>query len=531
MSFGLITVSEASQWASNYLDRPVTSSNISYLIQYAKVKKFFDSDKKVCVDKQELKDYYDQNIMRKSSKWKSVLGDDLNWDLAFSNLKEAETTKHVHRLHPYKGKFIPQLVEYFLDQNLTPLKKEVFFKKGDAVLDPFMGSGTTLIQSRELGIHSIGIDISGFNCLISEAKLEDYDITELGKNSSLMMEKLLSFSRKSFDDSSDLKLKAKLAEFNAKYFPVIDFKMSIEKKLMDETEYGGQKLKQFLRENSDLIKDKYEKDFSVQEKDVSPFLSKWFSKRVRQELSYCISLLDGIKNEKVKNVLKIVISRTARSCRSTQHSNLATLREPQKEPYYCRKHKKLCMPVNSTYKFFQRYSVDTVKRIKEYSKLKKKRFSVVIQGDSRRMDVFREIKRRNKIFYDVLKERKIDGVFTSPPYVGQIDYHEQHAYAYELFGVKREDNFEIGPLFKGKGQKAREAYVKGVSEVLRNVSGFIKKQGNYFIVANDKFNIYPEIAERSGLEIVEEFKRPVLNRTERDTHPYSEVIFRMKSSK
>ena len=33
-------------------------------------------------------------------------------------IKEAETTKHVHRLHPYKGKFIPQLVEYFLDSRI-----------------------------------------------------------------------------------------------------------------------------------------------------------------------------------------------------------------------------------------------------------------------------------------------------------------------------------------------------------------------------------------------------------------------------
>ena len=28
-----------------------------------------------------------------------------------------------------------------------------------------------------------------------------------------------------------------------------------------------------------------------------------------------------------------------------------------------------------------------------------------------------------------------DGVFTSPPYPGLIDYHEQHRYAYELLGL------------------------------------------------------------------------------------------------
>jgi len=73
------------------------------------------------------------------------LGDDLNWALSFDNLKEADTTKHVHRLHPYKGKFIPQLVEYFLDGHTDDFKKEVYFKKSDVVLDPFCGSGTTLI--------------------------------------------------------------------------------------------------------------------------------------------------------------------------------------------------------------------------------------------------------------------------------------------------------------------------------------------------------------------------------------------------
>ena len=36
----------------------------------------------------------------------------LNWREA--DLPEAVRTKHVHRLHPYLGKFIPQLVEIFL---------------------------------------------------------------------------------------------------------------------------------------------------------------------------------------------------------------------------------------------------------------------------------------------------------------------------------------------------------------------------------------------------------------------------------
>ena len=36
----LLSIKEASKWASEYLKRNVTTSNISYLIQYGKVKKY-----------------------------------------------------------------------------------------------------------------------------------------------------------------------------------------------------------------------------------------------------------------------------------------------------------------------------------------------------------------------------------------------------------------------------------------------------------------------------------------------------------
>ena len=76
----------------------------------------------------------------------------LNW--REHDLPERERTKHVHRLHPYLGKFIPQLVEIFLRK---------YFNPGQTVLDPFSGSGTTLVQANELGVNAIGYDISAFN--------------------------------------------------------------------------------------------------------------------------------------------------------------------------------------------------------------------------------------------------------------------------------------------------------------------------------------------------------------------------------
>ena len=94
----------------------------------------------------------------------------LNLDWREQDLPERERTKHVHRLHSYLGKFIPQIVEIFL-RKFEP----------KVVYDPFFGCGTTFVEANTLGIESIGCDISAFNCLISKVKTDAYDVIKLKK--------------------------------------------------------------------------------------------------------------------------------------------------------------------------------------------------------------------------------------------------------------------------------------------------------------------------------------------------------------
>ena len=115
--------------------------------------------------------------------------------MSFSDYTESETTKHVHRLHPYKGKFIPQLVEYFLDDHTDEFKKEIFFQPNDILLDPFCGSGTTLVQANELRINAIGIDISAFNSLISNAKVDKYNVQDIYQTANQFTKNLYSFQQ------------------------------------------------------------------------------------------------------------------------------------------------------------------------------------------------------------------------------------------------------------------------------------------------------------------------------------------------
>ena len=70
---------------------------------------------------------------------------DISW--TEHDLPQKSRTKHVHGIHPYFGKFVPQLVEYFLHSDL---------KDAMLVCDPFAGSGTTIVESNVMGKDSIG---------------------------------------------------------------------------------------------------------------------------------------------------------------------------------------------------------------------------------------------------------------------------------------------------------------------------------------------------------------------------------------
>ncbi len=521
----LLTIKQASRWASEYLNKNVTTSNISYLVQYGRIKKIGDNGTTL-IERKELKKYYESFNGKREVNWREQLGDDLNWALSFDQFKEAETTKHVHRLHPYKGKFIPQLVEYFLDSHKDDFKKKVFFKAGDIILDPFCGSGTTLVQANESGMHAIGIDISSFNAMISNVKVDIYDFADIKKEADKISVALHRFIVNSDTVAFENRLLEELNKFNNKYFPVPEYKYRLRQGEINEWEYASKKEKEFLPVYENLVK---EYQIKLRQKKSETFLDKWFLQHVRTEIDFVYGMVDKIKNRNTRNILSVVLSRTIRSCRATTHADLATLLEPISTTYYCGKHGKMCKPLFSIYTWWERYSTDTLNRLKQFDKLRTDTSQFCLTGDSRTMDIFKELKNANAPFYRFAKNMKINGIFSSPPYVGLIDYHEQHAYAYDLFGFERKDNLEIGPLFKGKGREAKESYIKGISDVLNNCKKFLVDDYDVFLVANDRNNLYPTIAENAGMKIVNQYKRPVLNRTEKDKGAYSEIIFHLKS--
>jgi DNA modification methylase len=91
--------------------------------------------------------------------------DTLDWEL-----KDADTRYATHRYHPYSAKYIPQIPNYLITN---------FSEKNDLILDNFMGSGTTLVESKILGRNAIGVDINPLACLISKVKTTNLQSSEL----------------------------------------------------------------------------------------------------------------------------------------------------------------------------------------------------------------------------------------------------------------------------------------------------------------------------------------------------------------
>jgi DNA methylase len=352
---------------------------------------------------------------------------DLSW--SEKNLPERERTRHVHRLHPYLGKFIPQVVEVLLAR---------YVPRGGRVLDPFAGSGTTLVQGLESGYDVVGVDLAAFNCLLMEVKTRRYDL---------------------------FRLESEIREVARRVEPL-------------EGEAAA----------------------------VGGYLGRWFAPRALGELLAFRQLLGEYEHA---DVLRVVLARAARSARLTTHFDLDFPRAPRTDEYWCHKHKRLCRPVDRAEHFLRRYALDTLARIKAFSRVRARgREAVVVHGDAREVDL----------------AGRFDGLITSPPYPGLIDYHEQHRYAYELLGLEDLRAQELGSAEQGTSAAALAAYVEGISAALAHSKRKLRARAPVVVVVNDRRDLYPEILERANLSLEERLRRHVNRRTGRRAGEFFEDV-------
>ncbi len=86
------------------------------------------------------------------------------------NFHSEETKGHLHSLHPYPAKFIPQIPRRAI---------RLWTKPGDLVYDPFNGCGTSVLEASLAGRHAVGTDNNAVAILASVAKTAAYSNADL----------------------------------------------------------------------------------------------------------------------------------------------------------------------------------------------------------------------------------------------------------------------------------------------------------------------------------------------------------------
>jgi len=134
----------------------------------------FNPDLKVTNDFREFELKDDGNfetLKRRLAYFKTINGDYSD----YYYLQKYNQTKSVnqyitHWIYPYKGKFHPQMIR--------ALMNIIKIQNGETLFDPFVGSGTAVLEAQILGVDAIGLDISPLCVLISKVKTESVDVLD-----------------------------------------------------------------------------------------------------------------------------------------------------------------------------------------------------------------------------------------------------------------------------------------------------------------------------------------------------------------
>jgi len=83
---------------------------------------------------------------------------------------QPDTYKGLYRIHRYWGRKPPNVVRAYIEAYSNP---------GDLVLDPFVGSGVTVIESVVTGRRAIGVDINPLSILLTRTSISGADLVNV----------------------------------------------------------------------------------------------------------------------------------------------------------------------------------------------------------------------------------------------------------------------------------------------------------------------------------------------------------------
>ena len=176
-----------------------------------------------------------------------------SWDF-----READTKEYTHCFHTYPAMMIPQIARRLLKEYGT---------EGGWLLDPYCGTGTSLVEASLFGMHSTGCDINPLVRLIATAKSTPVCLSALDET---------------------------LSTFNKYIFQI---------------EYQDSNLPDAPIPNI-------------------PNLTYWFSEEVIKTLAHLRAVINDIKDEALQNFILVAFSETVREVSYTRNGEFKLYRMP-----------------------------------------------------------------------------------------------------------------------------------------------------------------------------------------------------------
>ncbi len=285
-----------------------------------------------------------------------------------------ESNYLTHGLHRFKGKFYPQLARALLNHaKVSP---------GDLVVDPFAGSGTSLVEAWLLGVDALGFDVNPLAVLIARTKVRM--LRTPAHSIAVAIER--------FED--DL---IRLAKAEGIAWGGLG-----EKEPPGRSDYEASRLAALC---------------GVPGAEAE--LRGWFPGSVRHKLAITLQAIDSIAEPGIQDFLKVCLSDQLRSCSQQDPRDLRMRRRP--EPI--RDAPLFTMTVNK--------AISEMKKIRAGQDLTRhypwKEPNVDVQEEDTRTLA--------PGLHPVLAQHPVDAVVSSPPYATALPYVDTERLSFTVLGL------------------------------------------------------------------------------------------------
>lgn len=296
----------------------------------------------------------------------------------YPSLYKQSTRYSAHGLHEYRGKFNPQIVR--------AIGNMLEFHPGHWVLDPFGGSGTTLLEAAHMGWNAVSLDINPLGVQIARAKIAAMHIP---------VEDLLSHTKT-------------LSERLTKQFSHISFDHAFTEK--EIRSISGEEWQSYL--------------------PGFEYLNSWFTRSVLFQLATILCEIARIPSDKIQLICRVILSDIVRD---------VSLQEPGDLRIRRRKSPLENMPVIRLFLNNLKGKIETVVKARRYIPDLASSQEAIL-GDSRYCAS--TIKDHSEFNHLPL----FDGAITSPPYASALPYIDTQRLSLVLLGLITPD--EIRTLEK-----------------------------------------------------------------------------------